>query len=189
LLEHIRNLPHGQRAHIAAATLALAAVIGSLSYKYNVFWLFERPASFVPDLAAGLVAFFIVLPLLRGNLLHSERLDYVTGLCLLLLFYLVSIVVKMGLRGSNPIGILTESPTFMLVVLIVAAANFNAHRYGEIALLAVVPIGGFNIYSVSKVMGFWGWTFIVLFAIGAMLTLDLSKIIPSRSTRRSSREE
>ncbi|EET46863.1 hypothetical protein TR2A62_1824 [Thalassobium sp. R2A62] len=56
------------------------------------------------------------------------------------------------------------------------AANFNPHRYGEIALLAAIVIGGYAISKVSAVMGFNDWLFVILIAAGTLLTLDLSKL-------------
>lgn len=177
VFDQIKRLPSDERSVYAAGVLAAASVIGSLNYTHYTFWVFQKQTSFVPDLASGILAFLLLLPLLRGNLLHSERLDPPTALCLLLLFYLFSIVVKMGLVGASFASMFTKSPTFLLILFVAITANFNAQRYGELALLGVIIIGGYNIFTVSEAMGFSGWAFITLFAVGALLTLDLSKLV------------
>ena len=121
-------------------------------------------------------AAFIVLPLIRGDWLHSKRLDGPTVLSLVLLFYLISMFAKMGLQGTSLTGIFAESPTFFLMLFVGLAANFNPHRCGEIALFAAIVIGGYNISTVSAVMGFNGWLFVILIATGTLLTLNPSKL-------------
>lgn len=176
MIEQIRGLPDDLRAWVAVASLGTAAAIGSLNYTSYSFWFIPKQTSFIPDLMSGVLAVFLILPLVRGDLLHSKRLDLPTAISLGLLFYLLSMVAKMGLQGASWVGFFTESPTFILMLFIVVAANFNAHRYGEIALLAAIAIGGFNISTVSGVMGFNGWVFIVLLIAGSLLTLNLSKL-------------
>lgn len=172
----IRALPDEARAWIATGSFMAAATIGSITYTHYSFWFFKRHTSFMPDLMSGIIAAFVVLPLIRGELLHAKRLDRPTILSLVLLFYLLSMFAKMGLQGTSLAGIFTESPTFILLLFIGLAANFNPHRYGEIALLAAIVIGGYNISTVSAVMGFNGWLFVILIAAGTLLTLDLSKL-------------
>ena len=62
----------------------------------------------MPDLMSGIIAAFMVLPLIRGELLHAKRLDRPTILSLVLLFYLLSMFAKMGLQGTSLAGIFTE---------------------------------------------------------------------------------
>lgn len=176
VFDQIRALPDEARAWIATGSFAAAAALGSITYTHYSFWFIKRLTSFMPDLMSGIIAAFMVLPLIRGDLLHSKRLDRPTVLSLVLLFYLLSMFAKMGLQGTSLAGIFTESPTFILLLFIGLAANFNPHRYGEIALLAAIVIGGYNISTVSAVMGFNGWLFVILIAAGTLLTLDLSKL-------------
>jgi len=180
VFDQIKKLPSVDRSFYAAVVLAAAAVIGSLSYEYYTLWFFSSQTNFTPTLASGILAALLLLPILRANLLYSDRLDPPTVLCLLLLFYLLSIVVKMGLEGASFASMFTKSPTFILMLFVAATANFNAQRYGELALLGAIVIGGYNIFTVSEVMGFRGWAFITLFAAGALLTLDLSKLVRNR---------
>ena len=176
MFEQIRALPDATRAWIATGSLAIAAAIGSFTYTHYSFWFIKRQTSFTPDMMSAILAAFLVLPLIRGDLLHSKRLDRPTVLSLVLLFYLISMFAKMGLQGTSLAGIFAESPTFILMLFIGLAANFNPHRYGEIALIAAIVIGGYNISTVSAVMGFHGWLFVMLIATGTLLTLNLSKL-------------
>lgn len=161
---------------MATGSLAIAAAIGSLTYTHYSFLIIKRQVSFTPDMMSAILAAFLVLPLIRGDLLHSKRLDSPTVLSLVLLFYLVSMFAKMGLQGTSLAGMLAESPTFILMLFVGLAANFNPHRYGEIALFAAIVIGGYNISTVSTVMGFTGWLFVILTAAGTLLTLNLSRL-------------
>lgn len=176
MIQAIQRIDPNQRSWASFFSLFVAALIGSYSYTSYTFWIIPSETSFIPNLAAGLVALFLVIPLVRGDFLATHRLDLVTSLNLLLLFFLTSIVTKMGLRGVGFTGWFFSSPTFVLAVAVIAAANLRAHKYGELAVLALFVLGGINVFKVSEVMGFWGWLFLVLFAIGALLTLDLSKL-------------
>lgn len=183
MLRAIQHIDPHYRSRASFVSLLLAAVIGSLSYTSYTFWFIPTEASFIPNLAAGLVALFLVIPVIRGDFLATHKLDALTVLNVMLLFYLTSIVTRMGLGGTGFAGWLLESPTFIIALGVIAAANFNAHKYGELAVLALVALGGINVFSVSEVMGLWGWVFLVLFAIGALLTLDLNKLTGKKPAR------
>ncbi|WP_150103477.1 hypothetical protein [Thalassobium sp. R2A62] len=96
MFEQIKGLKDDTRAWVATGNLAVAAAIGSVTYTHYSLWFIKRQTNFTPDLMSGIIAAFIVLPLIRGNFLHSKRLDPPTVLSLVLLFYLISMFAKMG---------------------------------------------------------------------------------------------
>lgn len=162
---------------IALACLAGACAIGSLNYTTYWFWFLPRTQSFFPSLISGIVALLLLLPVIRGDFLHNHKLNFLTVMNLLLVFYLTSVFAMMGVKGAGAFSMATQGPTFILTLLVIAMANLNVRRYGELGILALVVFGGWNIYATSEVMGFWGWLFLATSTVGIVCLIDLRKVV------------
>lgn len=176
IMHEIGRIGPTQRNLIALGCLAAACAIGSLTYSTYWFWFLPRTQNFFPGLMSGIVALLLLLPVIRGDFLHSHRLDVLTVLNLLLVFYLTSVFATMGIQGAGAVSWATQGPTFILTLLVIAMANLNVRRYGELGILALVVFGGWNIYTTSAVMGLWGWLFLATSTVGIICLVDLRKV-------------
>lgn len=177
ILQEIGRIDPNHRNLIALACLAGACAIGSLNYTTYWFWFLPRTQSFFPGLMSGIVALLLLLPVIRGDFLHSHKLDFFTVMNLLLVFYLTSVFATMGIKGAGAFGWVAQGPTFILTLVVVAMANLNVRRYGELGILALIVFGGWNIYVTSEVMGLRGWLFLVTSTVGIVCLIDLRKVL------------
>lgn len=182
LIQEIGRIDANYRNVIALACLAAACAIGSFNYPATWFWFLPTTQSFFPGLMSGIVALLLLLPVVRGDFLHSHKLDLLTLVNLLLVFYLTSVFATMGIQGSGAASKVAQGPTFIITLLVIAMANLNVRRYGELGILTLVVFGGWNIYATSNVMGFWGWLFLVSSTVGIVCLIDLRKVM-SRFSR------
>lgn len=177
LIKEIGRIDPNVRNLIAFSCLAAACAIGSFTYPTTWFWFLPRTQNFWPGLMSGIVALLLLLPVIRGDFLHSHRLDVLTCVNLLLVFYLTSVFATMGIQGAGVASEMVQGPTFIITLLVVTMANLNVRRYGELGILALVVFGGWNIYATSDVMGFWGWLFLICSTVGIVCLIDLRKVI------------
>lgn len=177
MIQDIGRFDPTQRNLVALACLAAACAIGSLNYSTYWLWFLPKTQNFLPGLMSGIVAMLLLLPVIRGDFLHSHKLDFLTAVNLLLVFYLTSVFATMGIQGAGAVSWFTQGPTFILTLLLIFMANLNVHRYGELGILALVVFGGWNIYATSDVMGFWGWLFLVSSTVGIICLIDLRKVL------------
>lgn len=129
-----------------------------------------------------MIALFLVLPVIRGDFLYSHRIDPLTAINLLLIFYLTAAFATMGL-GAN--SLLMGAPTFILAAIVIALANINVSRYGELAVIALAVFGAMNLYSASGVMGFRGFLLILCSSLGVLFAVDVTKVVASLRARNS----
>lgn len=177
LIHSVGQIDPNHRNLIALACLAAACVIGSLNYSSYWLWFLPRTQSFLPGLMSGIVALLLLLPVIRGDFLHNHKLNFLTVMNLLLVFYLTSVFATMGIKGAGAFSMATQGPTFILTLLVIAMANLNVRRYGELGILALVIFGGWNVYTTSSIMGFWGWLFLASSTIGIVCLIDLRKVL------------
>jgi len=177
MLKEIRQLNPMHRNLFAFVCLIAACIIGSLTYPSYSFWFFPKSHQFLPSLTSGLIALLLLAPIIRGDFLHSHKLDTMSVINLVLIIYLTSVFTKMGLHGASWHAGLTSGPTFILTLLVIAMANLNVKRYGELGILALVVFGGANIFSTGKIMGLAGWVFLLASTIGIVLMIDFRKVI------------
>ena len=177
MLDEISQISPRNRNLFALACLALACAIGSLTYPSSWFWFFTKNHQFLPSLTSGIVALLLLAPIIRGDFLHSHKLDPVAAINLLLIFYLTSVFATMGLQGASWHSWLTSGPTFILTLLVIALANLNVQRYGELGILALVVFGGANLFSTGKVMGPSGWLFLLASTLGVICMIDVRKVV------------
>ena len=111
------------RSLIALACLAGAFAIGSLNYTTYWFWFLPRTQNFFPSLISGIVALLLLLPVIRRDFLHIHKLNFLTVMNLLLVFYLTSVFAMMGIKGAEAFSMATQGPTFILTLLVIAMAN------------------------------------------------------------------
>ena len=177
MLSQISQVSPARRNLFAFGCLAIACGLGSLTYPSSWFWLFTKNHQFLPSLTSGIVALLLLAPVVRGDFLHSHKLTPLAAINLLLIFYLTSVFATMGLQGASWHSFLTSGPTFILTLLVVAMANLNVQRYGELGILALVVFGGANLFSTGKVMGLNGWIFLLASTIGIICMIDLRKVV------------
>jgi hypothetical protein len=177
LINEIGRINPNLRNAIAFSCFAAACVIGSLTYPTTWFWFLPTTQNFLPGLMSGIVALLLLLPVIRGDFLHSHRLDVPTCANLLFVFYLTSVFATMGIQGAGAISQVAQGPTFIITLLVITMANLNVRRYGELGILALVVFGGWNVYATSTVMGFWGWLFLAFSTVGIICLIDIRKVI------------
>lgn len=177
MLNEISKISPGRRNLFALACLALACAIGSQTYPSSSLVFFTKNHKFLPNLTSGLIALLLLAPVVRGDFLHNHKLNALVALNLLLIFYLTSVFTTMGLQGASWHSFLTSGPTFILTLLVIAMANLNVQRYGELGILALVVFGGANLFSTGKVMGLNGWVFLVASTLGIICMIDLRKVV------------
>lgn len=177
LIQEIGRIDPKHRNLIALACLAIACAIGSFTYPSTWFWFLPTTQSFFPGLMSGIVALLLLFPVIRGDFLHSHKLDALTVMNLLLVFYLTSVFATMGIQGAGAASVLAQGPTFIITLLVITMANLNVQRYGELGILTLVVFGGWNIYATSEVMGFWGWLFLASSTVGIISLIDLRKVV------------
>ncbi len=184
LIQEIGRINSTHRNFIALACLAVACAIGSRTYPTKWFWFLSTTQSFLPGLMSGIVALLLLLPVIRGDFLHSHKLDLLTVVNLLLVFYLTSVFATMGIQGAGAISTVAQGPSLIITLLVIVMANLNVRRYGELGILVLVVFGGWNIYATSDAMKFWGWLFLASSTVGTICLIDLRKLA-TRFTRTS----
>ncbi|MGB5066015.1 MAG: hypothetical protein WBO29_01385 [Albidovulum sp.] len=128
----------------------------------------------------------LVLPVVRGDFLYRHRLDALTLLNLVLLFYLTASFVNIGLGGN---AALLKTPTTFFMLLVVLIANLNSRRYGELAVVALVFFGAVNLSTANDAMGFGGFILACCSALGVLFAVDIEKATRLvMGTERTSRE-
>ncbi|MFD1510704.1 hypothetical protein, partial [Lacimonas salitolerans] len=75
MLKEIRQLNPMHRNLFAFVCLIAACIIGSLTYPSYSFWFFPKSHQFLPSLTSGLIALLLLAPIIRGDFLHSHKLD------------------------------------------------------------------------------------------------------------------
>lgn len=173
MIDGLRRMNSASRNALASIFLVIAAGLASITYTQSFWWLFSREVSFLPDLASGLVALFLLLPVVRGDFLYTHRLDLHTAANLVLIFYLTAAFATMGLGEAT---LTFKGPTFVLAVIVIALANYNAARYGELAVIALAVFGGMNLFAASETMGVNGFFLALSSALGVLLAVDLRKV-------------
>lgn len=173
MFDGLRRMNATSRNTLASVFLIIAGILASITYARSFLWLFSREVSFLPDLASALLALFLVLPVVRGDFLYTHRLDLHTAVNLFLIFYLTAAFATMGLGEAT---LAFKGPTFVLAVIVVALANLNAARYGELAVIALAVFGGMNVFAASEAMGFNGFLLVISSAMGVLLAVDLQKV-------------
>jgi hypothetical protein len=181
MLEAIRGMPEGRRLALAVACLGIAAAIGTMTFQRTGLFSFlsgPRAVSFAPDLISAVLAILVVLPILRGRMTRTHRNDALSLIGLALLFYLVAVISKMAIGGTGSgFARLTETPTALFALAVLLLANWNIGRYGSLAVMGLIILGGWNMVAASKVMGLWGFFFAIASVAGLALLLDFERVI------------
>lgn len=142
------------------------------------FLVGPKLVSFAPDMISAVLALLVVLPILRGRMMHSHRRDVLSVINLFLVFYILAIVSKMTIGGTGGhLSVLTETPTALFALVILLLSNWNVGRYGELAVIGLILLGGWNLVAASAVMGLWGFMFAVASAIGLALVVDFEMVL------------
>ncbi|SFQ05294.1 hypothetical protein SAMN04488047_12923 [Tranquillimonas alkanivorans] len=174
MIGQLRKVPAKARTLAAIASLACAAVLVSLTYESPILWIFTTRHSFVPGLVSGLVAVFLVRPVVRGAPVRAQarsahRCSAHAGF-----------LPDRGFRSDRP-----REPK-RAVEDAGHALHSGCHcarqlpseeiwRTGELAIVAVAIFGGVNLRIADTAMGFWGYLLVFLSFIGVLLTIDLNK--------------
>lgn len=162
------DIGQGGRRYASLLALLVAFVIGSATY-VSEGWVFDREVSLLPDLVSGMMAGAIV------GALYVRRILELTGTFYSVLSLVLNVSITANLieaiLGGGGWSILGLSMPYLIAFAIVLSW-VGLRPLAPFVWALVVMVGFVNLRLVSEAMGFWGYLFIILAAVGIVLQLE-----------------
>ena len=164
-----RPLGHRARRAISLGLMAVACLIGVMSYRQST-WLGETTVRFVPDLVSTLYAALFVLPFyLRRILVYAH--SWARILSGLLNLTVAAIFLQMVLGQGSPALLGVPMPVLLAVAL--GFVWLGIRPFAGVVWLGVLVLGAVNVQFASNAMGPWGWAFVLAALGGTVLQPDV----------------